>query len=342
MGALEVRRAERVEEREFPRPSRTISQVKYSVIVLVMQQGSNNNTFQSLPPSKFLCSMVEIKLRMSTVRTLGTVIKSLQRIASDIVIQCTDTGFALTCINASLTTLCHCVFSRDAFEAAIVIQDSTLLGHGYKVPCEVLLVCLSYVEASDCTLVFSPSMITFMYCMSQPQTIIAKMYYEQVKVVQALHPELQEYPLVIRTIAQPWITCLSKAVGAADEMTVEVGNGLVLLGLKGKSMQCKLGLPLIELYEVRGSLDAASVTIPFSEFKAVLSMAKTCNSLLTLHISGPGVPVLVTLPIQGIEQCKFIIATLELHQDEDGFVVDVGEVDWEYPATSSSGEEGKF
>ena len=75
-------------------------------------------------------------------------------------------------------------------------------------------------------------------------------------------------------------------------------------------------------------------------------MAKTCNCLLTLYISEPGVPVVVTLPIQGIEQCKFIIATLESHQDgDDGFVVEEGEegredVDWEYPATLSSSGEG--
>lgn len=282
---------------------------------------------------------------MSTVKTLGTIIKTLQKISSEIIIQCTDAGFNLTCINASLTTLCHNVLSRDAFEIATIIQDGTLIGPGYKISCEVLLVCLSYVEASDCTLVFSPSMITLMYFMSQAQTIIAKMYYEQVKVVQALHPELQEYPLVIRTMAQPWLACLSKAVGVADEMTMDVGSGLILLGLKGKSMQCKFGLPLIELYEIRGSVNA-SVTLPFPEFKTILNMAKTCNSLLTLYISEPGTPVVITLPIQGIEQSKFIIATLELNQDEDGFVVDDGEegrdVDWEYPPTSSSGEEGKF
>lgn len=290
--------------------------------------------------------MVEIRLKMRTVKTLGTVIKALQKISPDIIIQCTDTGFNLTCINASLTTLCHCIVSREAFEAAVVIQDNTLIGPGYKISCEVLLVCLSYVEASNCTLVFSPSMITLIYSMSQSHTIIAKMYYEQVKVVQALHPDPQEYPLVIRTMAQPWMACLSKAVGVADEMTVGVGSGLILIGLKGRSMQCRFGLPLVELYEIKGSV-GTSVTLPFSEFKTILNMAKTCNSLLTLYISEPGVPVVVTLPIQGIEQCKFIIATLEPNQDDDGFVVEEGEegredVDWEYPATSSSGEGDGF
>ena len=85
--------------------------------------------------------------------------------------------------------------------------------------------------------------------MPRSHTIIAKMYYEQVKVVQALHPELQEYPLVMRTMAQPWIHCLNRAVGTADEVALSVGRGLVLLELKGNSMQCLLGLPLIELYK---------------------------------------------------------------------------------------------
>ena len=289
--------------------------------------------------------MVEIRLRMNAVKTLGTIIKGLQRISSDIMIQCMTTGFTLTSINASLTTLCHCVLSREAFESAMIIQDDSLIGLGYKVSSEVLLTCLSYVEASSCTLVFSPSMITLMYSMSPSQSIIAKMYYEQVKVVQALHPELHEYPLVMRTMAQPWIDCLNKAVGSAHEVTLSVGSGLVLLGLKGKSMQCKFGLPLIELYEIKGGIDAP-VILPFFEFKSILNMAKCCNSLLTLYISGPGVPVVMTLPIQGIEECKFIIATLGPNQDnEDDFIVndegeEKGDEEWEYPASLS--EEDKF
>ena len=206
--------------------------------------------------------MVEIRLKIGTVKTLGNIVKALQRISPDIIMQCTETDLSITCINASLTTLCQCMVSREAFEAAVVIQDGALIGPGYKISCEVLLACLSYVEALNCTLVFSPSMITLIYSMSHSHTIIAKMYYEQVKVVQALHPNLLEYPLVIRTMAQPWIACLSKAVGVADEMTVSVGSGLVLIGLRGRSMQCKFGLPLAELYEIKGSVHA-SVTLPF-------------------------------------------------------------------------------
>jgi Rad9-like protein len=302
-------------------------------------QGINAST-------QFVLVMVEIRLRMGAVKTLGTIIKGLQRISSDVMIQCMATNVTLTCINASLTTLCHCVLSREAFESAMIIQDDSLLGLGHKVSSEVLLTCLSYVEAFACTLVFSPSMITLMYAMSPSQSIIAKMYYEQVKVVQALHPELHEYPLVMRTMAQPWIDCLNRAVGSAHEVTLSVGRGLVLLGLKGKSMQCKFGLPLIELYEMKGWMDAP-VILPFFEFKSILSMAKCCNSLLTLYISRPGVPVVMTLPIQGIEECKFIIATLGPNQEEenDDFVVnddgeEKGDAEWEYPASLS--EDDKF
>ena len=70
MGAREERKEEKAEERELPRPPRTITDS--NIFDLLHCKGQTPVYFDA---------MVEIKLKMNTVKTLGSMIKDYKRSA---------------------------------------------------------------------------------------------------------------------------------------------------------------------------------------------------------------------------------------------------------------------